>query len=54
MLSIDSQIATIIYGQDASEADAKELAIYLETNYGIETQIYSGEQKIYPYFISVE
>ena len=54
MLSVDSQIATIIYGQDASEADAKELAIYLETNYGIETQIYSGEQKIYPYFISVE
>ena len=54
MLSIDSQIVTIIYGQDASEADAKELAIYLETNYGIETQIYSGEQKIYPYFISVE
>ena len=54
MLSMDSQIATIIYGQDASEADAKELAIYLEINYGIETQIYSGEQKIYPYFISVE
>lgn len=54
MLSIDSQIVTIIYGQDASEADAKELAIYLETNYGIETEIYSGEQKIYPYFISVE
>lgn len=54
MIGSNSQLVTILYGQDASEADAKELEIYIETNYGTDVEILPGEQKIYPYYISVE
>ncbi|WP_412031662.1 DAK2 domain-containing protein [Metamycoplasma buccale] len=50
----DTQAVTIIYGQDASEADAKDLQDYVETNFDVEVEIYSGGQNIYPYFISAE
>ncbi|ACF07494.1 dihydroxyacetone (glycerone) kinase, DhaK2 subunit [Metamycoplasma arthritidis] len=50
----DSQIVTIFYGQDVSESDSKILQNYIEVNFDVEIEIYSGGQSIYPYFIAVE
>ncbi|AZG68538.1 DAK2 domain-containing protein [Mycoplasma struthionis] len=54
LVSEDSQIVTIIYGQDASETDANELQSYIEVNFNIEVEVHYGGQTIYPYLISVE
>ncbi len=54
IVSEETQIITILYGQDASEADAKELQTYIEINYNVEVEIFSGGQTIYPYLISAE
>ncbi|TPR54741.1 DAK2 domain-containing protein [Metamycoplasma neophronis] len=54
LVSDDTEIVTIFYGQDASEADAKELQNYIEINYNVEVEVYSGGQTIYPYLISAQ
>ncbi|QKX40772.1 DAK2 domain-containing protein [Metamycoplasma hominis] len=54
LVSDDSQVVTIIYGQDVSENDALELQNYIETTYDLVVEIYQGDQGIYPYLISVE
>ena len=55
MLDEDSEIVTIIYGQDGSETEAqaiKEAALELDED--IEVEIHAGDQPVYPYLISVE
>ena len=55
MLDEDSEIVTIIYGQDGSEEQANEIAAQLEElDPEIEIEIYEGDQPVYPYLISVE
>lgn len=55
MLDEDSEIITIIVGEDGSEAEAKEIeaAIY-EIDEDLEVEIHEGNQPVYPYLISVE
>ena len=51
----DAEIITIIYGEDVTEADANELAAFVEENYShVDVEVYSGKQPLYPYIISVE
>lgn len=50
----NSEEIIIVYGQTASKADALELKSYIEMNFDIVVQIHSGEQNIYPYYISVQ
>ena len=51
----DAEIITIIYGEDVTEADANELAAFVEKNYShVDVEVYSGKQPLYPYIISVE
>ncbi|MBN0970511.1 DAK2 domain-containing protein [Mycoplasma phocoeninasale] len=54
LISEDSQLVTIIYGQDVSETDAKEIQDYIEINYDVAVEVLSGGQSIYPYLVSVE
>ncbi|AWX69430.1 DAK2 domain-containing protein [[Mycoplasma] anseris] len=54
LIDEESQQVTIIYGQDASEADAKEIQAFVEMNYDVDVKIYEGNQTIYPFYISVE
>lgn len=55
MLDEDSEIITIIVGEDGSEDEAKEIeeAIY-EIDEDLEVEIHEGDQPVYPYLISVE
>ncbi|MCM3386711.1 DAK2 domain-containing protein [Ureibacillus chungkukjangi] len=51
----DSEIITIIYGEDASEAEANELASFIEENYpDAEVEIVEGKQSLYPFILSIE
>ena len=51
----DSEIVTILYGEDVSEKDANLLKAYIEDNFDhVDTELYNGKQPLYPYIISVE
>lgn len=55
MMDEDSELVTILYGKDASEDSAQELAEYLEESYpGCEVTINYGGQPLYYYIFSVE
>ncbi len=55
MVTEDSSIITIYYGEDKTEEDAENLADTLRETYeDCEVEVYYGGQPIYYYFISVE
>lgn len=55
MLDDDSEVVTILVGQDGDQATAKEIqAAVEEVDDELEIEIYDGGQPVYPYLISVE
>ena len=54
MLDEDSELVTLIYGVDATEEQAQELADYIEENSDTEVEIHNGQQPVYPFIIGVE
>jgi DAK2 domain fusion protein YloV len=55
MLDSDSELVTIIYGADVTEADAQKIAdAALAIDEDLEIEIHDGGQPLYPFFISVE
>ena len=54
MLDDDSELVTLIYGKDATEEQANELANYIEENSDAEVEIHEGKQPVYPFIIGVE
>ncbi|MFK5675679.1 DAK2 domain-containing protein [Ligilactobacillus sp. LYQ60] len=55
MLDEDSEIVTIIYGEDGSETEAQAIkAAVLTLDDELEVEIHAGDQPVYPYLISVE
>ena len=55
MLDEDSEIVTILYGQDGDKETAEAIkAAVEEMDDELETEIYEGGQPVYPYLISVE
>ncbi|UKS67097.1 putative enzyme structurally related to dihydroxyacetone/glyceraldehyde kinase [Bacillus sp. 349Y] len=55
MLDEDSEILTIIYGEDVSEEDVEALQEYIEQKYGeVEVEVHNGKQPLYSYIFSVE
>ncbi|WP_162894198.1 DAK2 domain-containing protein [Companilactobacillus musae] len=55
MIDEDSEVITILVGQDGNDADAQKIADYLDDKYSdLETEIHQGDQPVYPYLISVE
>ncbi|SGA02705.1 DAK2 domain fusion protein YloV [Mycoplasmopsis arginini] len=54
LINSETQIVTIFYGQDVTEADVNELQNYIEINFNVSVEIYNGGQNIYPYLISAE
>ena len=55
MIDDDAEIVTIIFGEQVTEADAKELAdMALAINEDLEIEIHDGGQPLYPFLISVE
>lgn len=55
MIDEDSELITILYGEDTTEDHATELGDWVEAQYpDVEVEIYNGKQPLYPYIISVE
>lgn len=54
MLDEDSELVTLIYGQDATQEQAEELAAYVEDNSDAEVEIHEGKQPVYSFIIGVE
>ena len=55
MLDEDSEIVTILYGQDGTKEAAERISKAIEDiDDEVEVQIYEGDQPVYPYLISVE
>jgi uncharacterized protein len=55
MMDEDSEIVTIIYGEDSSEDEAQELADFIEEKFpDAEAEIHNGKQPIYSFILSVE
>ncbi len=55
MLDEDSEVVTILYGQDGDESTAEAIRDeVLAADDELDVQIYEGDQPVYPYLISVE
>lgn len=55
LIDQDSEIVTILFGEDVTESDAENLGAFIESlNEDIEVEIHNGKQPLYPYIISVE
>ncbi|MEX0380397.1 DAK2 domain-containing protein [Leuconostoc sp. MS02] len=55
MIDDDSEIVTIIFGENTKEKDAKKLEeAILALDDGLEVEIHNGKQPLYPFLISVE
>ena len=55
LMDEDSEIVTIIYGEDATAEQADALQSFIEENYpDAEVEIVEGKQSLYPFILSVE
>ena len=55
LMDDDSEIVTIIYGEDATAEQSDELQSFIEENYpDAEVEIVEGKQSLYPFILSVE
>ncbi|CAM3138263.1 DAK2 domain-containing protein [Leuconostoc rapi] len=55
MIDSDSEIVTVIFGEDVKEKDAKKLQeSILAIDDALEVEIHDGKQPLYPFLISVE
>lgn len=54
MLDEDSELVTLIYGEDAMKEQAEELAAYIEEISEAEVEIHNGKQPVYSFIIGVE
>lgn len=54
MLDDESELVTLIYGEDAMKEQAEELAAYIEEKSDAEVEIHNGKQPVYSFIIGVE
>ncbi|WP_146552149.1 DAK2 domain-containing protein [Rummeliibacillus sp. SL167] len=55
MINEDSEIVTVLYGQDVEKATVDEYVEFIEEKYpDVEVEVHAGKQPLYPYIISVE
>lgn len=55
MIDEDSEILTIIYGEDVTEEEVKNLAQFVEEHFeDVEIEIHNGQQPLYSFIFSIE
>jgi len=55
MFNEDSEIITILYGQDCSEDILEQVVAFVEENYeDLEIEVHNGKQPLYPFMFSIE
>ena len=54
MLDDDSEIVTLIAGEDAKEHETQKIVDYINEKYPVEADVKLGMQPVYSYIIGVE
>lgn len=54
LINPDSEIVTLISGEDTNEEEVNELVSFIEDTYDVEVESYQGNQPVYSYIIGVE
>lgn len=54
MIDDDSEIVTLVYGEDIKEEEAQDIATYIEEKYDVEVEVNNGQQPVYSFIIGVE
>ncbi|EIT85045.1 Dak phosphatase [Fictibacillus macauensis ZFHKF-1] len=55
MLDEDSEIVTLLTGEDATKQEVEQLLVFMEETYpDVEVEVYEGGQPLYPYILAVE
>ena len=54
MVDEESEIVTLIYGEDITEEEAQGIAFYIEDKYDVEVEVNSGNQPVYSFILGVE
>jgi uncharacterized protein len=55
MIDGDSEILTIIYGEDVTEAEVADLTEFVEEQFGdVEIEVHNGKQPLYSFIFSIE
>lgn len=54
MVDEESEIVTLIYGEDVSEEEANQIAAYIEDKFDAEVEVNNGQQPVYSFIIGVE
>lgn len=50
----DSELITLIVGEDVNDSEVDELSSYVEDNYDVEMEVIYGKQPVYSFIIGVE
>lgn len=50
----DSEIITLIYGDDVNEEEVAEIEAFVEENYETELEVVDGKQPVYSFIVGVE
>ena len=50
----DAEIATIIAGENVTEAEIDEIKEFITTNYDVEADVYLGQQPVYSFIFGIE
>ena len=54
MMDEDSEIITLICGEDATEEEIKKVQAYIEDNFDADVDIQEGKQPVYSFIIGIE
>ncbi|WP_143415851.1 DAK2 domain-containing protein [Geobacillus sp. E263] len=55
LIDEDSEIVTMIYGEEATEEEVEAIVSYIEETYpDVELEVHNGKQPLYPFIFSVE
>ena len=54
MVDEDSEIITLISGEDAKEEETERIQAFIENNFDVDVDVEKGGQPVYSYLIGVE
>lgn len=54
MIDEDSELITVIVGEEATEEECNEVVNYIEENFDVEVEVQNGQQPVYSFIFGVE
>lgn len=54
MIDEDSEMVTLIYGEDATEEEVSKVQGYIEDNFDVDIDVQDGKQPVYSFIIGIE